>query len=155
MTDKREELIEAAKRAISDYDIAKARHVSVAPDRLAILLAEFVAVFEQAHTPTCTCRKALGSHAINCPSFEQAHTPTDDEREAYAIQDAVDWWADYEAEPRIARNAFRRGFDAAAGFRRTVQGEPPLRSAWHATPAVTSRRTVQGEPTDAHPKETP
>ncbi|MBW1639256.1 hypothetical protein G3H63_09250 [Microbacterium resistens] len=42
-----------------------------------------LAVFEEAQRKACTCREALGSHAVNCPAFEEAHTPSDDEREAW------------------------------------------------------------------------
>lgn len=79
------------------------------------------------------------------------NTPTDDEREALAslIQSfryagrlfAASAKTDYRDADRIL----------AAGFRRAVvpepSAEPPLRSAWHATPAVTSRGAEpQGEP---------
>lgn len=81
--------------------------------------------------------------------FEKAHAPTDDEREAERIayldarqiamrKDREDWYADYDAEPGIAGNAFERGWGAAVGARfarRPVSPEP------------------QGEPSDAQAPE--
>lgn len=72
MTDN-EKLIASAKDAIANYDIAKAHRVSVAPDRLAVILAEMVAVFEKAHTPTDDEREALIVEWANVHQGPNAH----------------------------------------------------------------------------------
>lgn len=122
----REELIESAKRAISDYDIAKARGVSVASDRMAILLAEFVAVL--GHIPT----------------------PSTDDELLDTYRDAVDL-AMHRANMRdgfasnMSRESIVAGLRAVARFRRSVQGEPTdaqveaaLQALGHARSAVTA-----------------
>lgn len=79
--------------------------------------------------------------------FEQAHSPTDDEREALAeVLDGVDIIRE-KGETR--RYALRQADAAlAAGFRRTVQGEPTLCLVEHP---ITGRRCSQpAEPSHAH-----
>lgn len=67
--------------------------------------------------------------------FEQAHTPNDDEREAldYAIRCAIPTDLDYRPLWKLIRAI--QDAVIAAGFRRTVQGEPTdaqVRAVWDA-----------------------
>lgn len=154
----RERLIESAKRAISEYDIAKANRVSVAPDRMAILLAEFVAVFEQAHTPTdertpefealeqdlfkhqpllsmsdgsiagCQCMDRVFHKRTEDWGTHLAEVFTDLRR---TVQDCPSWQRIYE----VAREAQEQGIDAA----------------WIADRLTSSPRTVQGESIRVNP----
>lgn len=161
MTDN-EKLIEKAKQAIHDYEVAKARRVSVSPDRLAALLAEMVAAFEKAHVVT-------ERHSMSVTDSE-AHTPTDDEREALRIagldarqaayrHERENWWFDHETAPDVATNAWFRGWDAAvaAGFRRSEVPEPSAEpTCEHGSPLSAlcdyAARYASGETDDAEPK---
>lgn len=86
-------------------------------------------------------------------AFARMYAPTEDERET-ALREYVTPKARTPLDGRQMARAFRAGWDARAALRRSEvpepSAEPPLRSAWHATPAVTSRRAEpQGEPSDA------
>ena len=102
----REELIEAARVAYVEAWEAKRKEIGRgiaepgAKSRAGIQAA--LAVFEQAHTPT---------------------TPTDDEREALIDVMVMTKLSDYAATDM---STIHQAVDAilAAGFRRTVQGEP-------------------------------
>lgn len=104
MTDER--LIEKAKAAISEYDIAKARRVSVSPDRLAVLLAEMVAVFEEAHTPTNDERRE---------DFDAANA-------AFKARDEHATWGDPDDRDAAVRWHWR-GFQDGVAFRRPASPE--------------------------------
>lgn len=129
----REQLIAAATKAINsvrwNHALPHASRGGANWTDADLARAAF-AVFEQAYAPACTCRMALGSHAINCPAFEQTHTPTDDELVQRALRTAdsldktlpgdsdIEAWSDGE---RFTTDDLRA---LAAGFRRTVQDEP-------------------------------
>lgn len=128
----REELIKKAAEAMVEHDnpgvYERGDVIADWDDYVGAARAAF-AVFEEAHTPVAKCGGAQTNcrhdmhppmHSAACP-VSQAHTPTDDEREAAfkAVANARECTdGGCEEDRKIAE-----GF-LAAGFRRTVQGEP-------------------------------
>ena len=129
MTDKREDLIEEAAKAL--HRAAWGAEIAEPAD------LDYMAEMR---------RQAQMVLAV----FEQARTPTDDEREA--LLTAID-----PSRRRIAAASRAADRILAAGFRRTVQGEPALLECPHWSPGkVTMRKgctacaAVQGEPICDH-----
>jgi len=115
MTDKREELIEEAAKAM--YVASFGHAPSWEPSEKAewcLVAREALKVFEQSHTPTIDERESLARAQWNDPM----NVITWDELTEKAERDE----ADYREIRQYALNAAERGI--AAGFRRTVQGEP-------------------------------
>lgn len=131
---KRAQLIEKAAKAMADAnpeaeweDLSATERGWYRRDARAAL-----AVFEEAHAPTpCpVCHRADGSHKLDCRPQNRrdaAHAPTDDEREALgqALWDALRAKINRPPNPGMVEHL--RDRILAAGFRRTVQGEPTER----------------------------
>lgn len=151
MTDKREELIEEAAKAILD-------EAGVLPSERYDEMWELarrdaraaLAVFEQAQAQTEAHEKPFDTSPERVKNGgDSSHvTPTDDEREAAfkAVAVARECTDGGCQEDRRVANTL-----LAAGFRRTVQGEPANATepdvALHSPDEM--QHNVQGEPSDA------
>lgn len=131
MSTEREQLIEAASKAMCDDSHGEGAWECREPMEEALYLSRAraaFAVFEKAHTPTDACEhvwmKGYADRCQRCWTIrDHACTPTDDEREALvALNEAT-------THPL---NSYKALYDAAVLARRAL-----------------ARRTVQGEPSNA------
>ena len=133
----REELMQAVEDGFADYEW-EGKTLTVDRFHLRLLALRAVQVFEQAHTPAddergCGCTTRQVRHVdgewsrelelVPCEAHRRTSTtPTDDERE-YDRDMAVMLSQLVDDEPMWSCVVIAKKLHAA-GFRRTVQGEP-------------------------------